>query len=260
MNLIKPQHISKPFIYACMGIGNSKPDSQTEKIIEECSELVLNASQPRVVYKAFELNSIVGREQTEEVYIENSKFKLLGSDILLHLKGCKRCVLMAVTLGSGVDKLLRITQIKDMAKAVVMDACASSLTEDICDQINEKLELEYGPKGVELISRFSPGYGDFTLAAQDIFSGLLNMEKEIGLTQTKEHLLIPRKSVTAVIGLRDKNKSEDKEEKDKEEKDKQKKDKHDKKIDAKGDPCKICIMNKNCSFRKSGGYCGRIKD
>ncbi len=52
--------------------------------------------------------------------------------------------------------------------------------------------------------RFSPGYGDCPLSAQrSIVNSVLNATRLIGLTVTPTSLLIPTKSVTAVIGLFD---------------------------------------------------------
>ena len=71
--------------------------------------------------------------------------------------------------------------------------------------------------------RFSPGYGDFDISYQKNIFSCLNSEKYIGLTLTDSMLMVPSKSVTAVVGL-----TEDKQE-------------HKNK-------CDMC-ENKNCSYR-----------
>ena len=50
-------------------------------------------------------------------------------------------------------------------------------------------------------TRFSPGYGDFDIAHQKDIIRLLNCDRRIGLTLTGGYMLIPSKSVTAVIGF-----------------------------------------------------------
>ena len=55
--------------------------------------------------------------------------------------------------------------------------------------------------------------------------------KRLGLTVTAEHILIPRKSVTAIIGLAD----------------------HPLKKGARG--CATCRMRETCMFRKGGTHC-----
>lgn len=241
MKIEKPKQISTAFIYACMKFGNNLPDENSLKLIKESSQLILGSSEPRVVYREFS----IGRAGTSgELYIENEKNRLEGEAIAKHLEGCYNCVLMAVTLGPQIDKLIRRAQITDMAKAVALDACASSLIEDVCDQVNRYLMEEYKQKDMGLTARFSPGYADLPLEAQEIFSNLLEMEKKIGLTQSREHLLLPRKSITAIIGVLPFEKYEDSQRIMKTN------------IAHKGAACEICERKEQCQFRSNGGYCG----
>ncbi|QHI71777.1 hypothetical protein [Aminipila terrae] len=239
MKITIPTEISTGFIYACMGFGKNKPDADSLELIKTASEQVLALADPHAVYREFPLGIT---EELEELYILNEKNKLEGKAIAEHLAGCNQCILMAVTMGMQTDKLIRRTQITDMARAVALDACASSLIEDLCDQINLQLTQEYEKQNKALTSRFSPGYGDLPLTAQNIFSKLLEMEKKIGLTQNSEHLLIPRKSVTAVIGIKpvkNHNKSKTMT------------------IEENREACKVCKIKDTCTFRQHGGFCGK---
>ena len=49
--------------------------------------------------------------------------------------------------------------------------------------------------------RFSPGYGDLPLAVQPRFIEALDAQKLLGLSVNSSLLLVPAKSVTAVVGL-----------------------------------------------------------
>ena len=60
---------------------------------------------------------------------------------------------------------------------------------------------EYLEKGLYLRPRFSPGYGDFPLSAQKEILDGLEAGKRIGITLTEGYLMMPSKSVTAVIGV-----------------------------------------------------------
>lgn len=241
MEIQKPKEISTAFIYACMKFGHNTPDANSLELIKESSKIVLDSSEPRVIYREFP----IGIDHiSEELYIENQKNRLSGEAITKHLKGCENCVLMAVTLGPQIDKLIRRAQVTDMARAVALDACASSLIEDLCDQITHDIMEEYQEKGMGLTARFSPGYADLPLKAQEIFSNLLEMEKKIGLTQSREHLLLPRKSITAIIGILPLGKDKDGQRITKAG------------IAAKALACDICQRKEQCQFRSTGGYCG----
>ena len=57
--------------------------------------------------------------------------------------------------------------------------------------------------GEFLTPPFSPGYGDWSLAAQDRVLDLLQAPKRIGLTLTEGGMLVPEKSITALVGISD---------------------------------------------------------
>ena len=88
-----------------------------------------------------------------------------------------------------------------MARAVVMQAAAAALIEEVCDRNFESWRKEYEEKGLYLRPRFSPGYGDFPLSVQKDLLGGLEAGKRLGITLTEGGLMMPSKSVTAVIGI-----------------------------------------------------------
>ncbi|QAT42174.1 hypothetical protein EQM06_02400 [Aminipila luticellarii] len=243
MKITIPEEISPSFIYACMGFGQKEPDPDSLKLIQTCSRLVLDTAVPHAVCQEFPLRFT---EDLGEAYVIHPKNKLAGSAVAKHLAGCESCILMAVTLGVQMDRLIRRAQVTDMAKAVALDACASSLIEDLCDQLQLRMTEAYHKKGMALTARFSPGYGDLPLEAQDVFSNLLNMERKIGLTKSSEHLLIPRKSVTAVIGILPEEKARD-----------SRKGGTGRKNEKAQTACETCERRDSCLFRINGGYCGR---
>ena len=123
---------------------------------------------------------------------------LSGQDIRRHLSGCERCILLAATLGAQADRLIRRAQITDMNRALWLDAAASATIEAVCDAAQSAIsaQLHCG-----LTSRFSCGYGDFPLAAQGAILELLDTPRKIGLTLGESGMMIPLKSVTALMGV-----------------------------------------------------------
>ncbi|MBQ7900373.1 MAG: vitamin B12 dependent methionine synthase, partial [Clostridia bacterium] len=94
---------------------------------------------------------------------------------------------------------------------------------------------EAADKGMHTNYRYSPGYGDFPIQAQLDIIPALNCEKKIGLTVTDSALMIPHKSVTAIIGV-----FADKPE-----------------LVPHG--CENCNMYEKCNIRKAGGKCDKRK-
>lgn len=105
-----------------------------------------------------------------------------------------------MTLGSEVDRLLRIWSVEHMGKAAVGQACAAVLMDHCCDlymlELQEKIE-----EGQYLLPAYSPGYGDFPLADQEKLLHLLDAKRRVGVFLTSGGMLVPEKTVTAVVGI-----------------------------------------------------------
>ena len=108
---------------------------------------------------------------------------LPGLDIARHVGGCTRVVLLAVTLGTQSEMLLRRERALSATDGLLVDACASSLVEQAANVLDGHIVEEAAARGLAATTRFSPGYGD------------------LGICATAAHLLVPAKSITAVIGL-----------------------------------------------------------
>lgn len=130
-------------------------------------------------------------------------FSIESADLRRHLRGCRRAVLFAATLGPGVDFLLTRAQKMDMSRAVVLQACAAAMTENWCDASEAPIKERAAVRGLHLRARYSPGYGDFPVRYQRPILRILDSQKRIGLSVTGSSMLVPIKSVTAVIGLAD---------------------------------------------------------
>ena len=166
-----------------MGAKALNPDKMTSDIMDEVESELLKVCRPAYTFTEIPKDSpALGGNDIKEVVAESEKV-----------------LLIAATLGIYVEKLLRKTQITDMAKAVVVDAMASVAIEQFMDKIEDELKERY--KGFYFTNRFSPGYGDYPLEKQREVVKILNTEKKLGLSLSDSLLLNPTKSVTAVIGL-----------------------------------------------------------
>ena len=96
---------------------------------------------------------------------------------------------------------VRRAGVGDVAAQAAADALASALTEQVCDAAESRLRALAAAEGLYLTGRFSPGYGDWPIAVQPRLAELLDAARRIGLCVTDTCLMLPRKSVTAVLGL-----------------------------------------------------------
>ncbi len=167
-------------------------DPETEELITQCEAALLDALRPKWTAGRFPLRRAGGR-----LWLGESQLELPGTAIRRHLQDCGECVLFAATLGMEADRLIRQAQLASMTRGIVMDACATAFIEAVCDHAETELNARYGPCSY----RFSPGYGDLPITLQRRLLTLLDAERKIGLHTTDESLLIPGKSVTAILGL-----------------------------------------------------------
>lgn len=183
---IKFFEIDKKEALSYLKYKNNKPDSQIETLLLKYEKLLIETTEPRYVYGIFtptQLNSI-----------------LIGNDIKKHLLKPDCVALMAVSLGFETDKLLRRIGITDIGGAVLLDALANAGVEQICEYCEN--EIKKVVPGAETTARFSPGYGDFPIEIQGDFLNKLDAGRKINLYVNESHILTPRKSVTAVVGIK----------------------------------------------------------
>lgn len=200
----------------------------TEELRREVDAMALRltaAVRPRYTYRVFSLDRREGG-----FFLPEADLLLAGKSAETMLGQCSQAVLLACTLGTEFDTMLRAEQARDMARAVMLDACGSAWVEAGCDQAER--ELSQRLPGRFLTDRFSPGYGDLPLDLQPAICRALDAGRRIGLHVTERFLLNPSKSVTAIIGLSGRPQM------------------------ARIRGCGYCAMRETCTLRKGGKHCG----
>lgn len=202
-------------------LGVREPDAeQLRHRTEQIAGRLTAALQPRYIYRVFPLEA----------------FRLQGTDIVLTgltaermLKTCHAVVLLACTLGATFDTMLRKEQARDMADAVILDACGGAYVEAGCASAEDELRRRLS--GQFLTDRFSPGYGDLPLDLQPSLCEVLDVRRRLGIYVTDSFLMVPLKSVTAIIGISEQPQQ------------------------ARVRGCPYCFMKENCALRKGGKRC-----
>lgn len=178
-----------------LGYGSHEAEPQVLDLIRDCGRELEAAAQRRFLMREFPL------KLSEDGTIDGGCFCVKSRNLAKNLRGCEKILVMAVTLGSGVDRLLARYGKLSMARAVVLQAASAAMIEDCCNELCREWRAEYEKKGLYLRPRFSPGYGDFPLSCQEQILGGLEAGKRLGITLTDSFLMMPSKSVSAVIGV-----------------------------------------------------------
>ena len=202
-----------------------EPDIRTQELLVACEELMRTAIRPRFLYQIFPLETRV-----DQISLQGCSLPLEGNDIRHHLGDCTHAALLCATLSAGADTVIRTAQVSDMAKALILDALASAAIEQVCDEAESTLKSQYAD--CYFTWRYSPGYGDFPITIQKDFLRATDAARKIGLTVSDSGILLPRKSVTAIIGLSPFP------------------------IEQKRRSCAVCNLRNTCTLRKRGDRCG----
>ena len=180
-----------------LGYGKHAVDEGTLGLISDSFRDLEACAAAKSIYRIFEC------EHTGENELQIGKMNITSRSLGRNLKGCGSVVLLVATLGTGVDLMMKRFSLTDMAKTVVLQACAAAYLEEYLDQLQEKIGEELRQQEKWLRPRFSPGYGDFDIHHQKDILQMLDTAKTIGLTMTDSYMLTPVKSVTALIGISD---------------------------------------------------------
>ncbi|MEE1085755.1 MAG: vitamin B12 dependent-methionine synthase activation domain-containing protein [Schaedlerella sp.] len=178
-----------------LGYKNHEPEGQIMKLIHEILDSVEKMEGRRFIYKIFDLKIV------EDRYLKFGNIVTESKSLFKNLKNCKKVIVFAATLGIEVDRMQTRFSVMDMAKAVILQACAAAVLEAYCDECQRNIADKVMIDGYYLRPRFSPGYGDFSIEFQKSVLQMLDCGKTIGVMATDNYMLTPKKSVTAVIGM-----------------------------------------------------------
>lgn len=206
-------------------------------VIERCERDL----RPDGLFAVYPLSAPASPGALQEVprlELAGANMVLEGASICEHLRGAREVALMAVTLGARSEQELRRLSALDPLEALVYDAACSSFVEAAADALEDEIVRHADACGMVTNGRFSPGYGDFPLGAQPSIVRTLRADIRLGLTVLPTHLLLPTKSITAVLGLFDILPSRHEE----------------------NEACASCALRATCEMRKRGVVChGRTR-
>lgn len=180
---------------------------------------VQKIAEPRTVHRVFSLESKQGQLSVQ------ADLSLQSSDLQKLLKNRHSVLILAATLGLEVDRRLRYYAKTDTSHMVIMDAAASALVEQVCDELQDRLPFQ------NYSFRFSPGYGDVPLDLQKQIVRVLETQKRIGMTLTKSLMMLPQKSITGIVGIGGIGEKESQQ------------------------SCQGCRLFEDCEYRKRGTVC-----
>jgi len=195
-------HIDIPYQDIYKRLGYREGVTKIEKEDNEFKNYILDGLQ-FIDLKAVALRIPIKKINIDKVYFKGNliiKSKLLVS----LLSGCVEMLCIATTSGKKIIEEIGKLEKKDFARAVVYDALASEMADFCFDWVIGVFLQELKRENKELTKkRISCGYSDFSIKYQKKFYKILNLKK-LGISITKDYMLVPEKSAIAVLGIKEK--------------------------------------------------------
>ena len=194
-----PFNINEILRYA--GVRSQNEDVMP--LVRECLSEVEGKLSFKACYAEYPVTQI--EERTDLCFTDTE-----SKGLTKNLRGCSSAVIFAATVGIGIDRLIARYKAISPAKSLIFQAIGAERIEALCDMICAQIREEKRKAGYGTRPRFSPGYGDLPLDMQKSIFSVLDCPKMIGVSLNESLLMSPSKSVTAVIGIYEMEKSEQK--------------------------------------------------
>lgn len=210
---------------------NQHIDSDLWYKINNCIDITKEIINPKFIFRKYVIRKSDTSDSPKEIYLQGTNINLQSNDIYDLLSDCDECILMCATLGLEIEREIRKLTYTNLTEGIIMDACATTAIEEVCDIVQAKIEKDLFKQNKYITYRYSPGYGDLDIGKNRDINNLLDSQREIGVTVTSNGIMIPRKSVVAIIGVSNKS------------------------IIRSKKSCENCNNKNNCDYRKGGDSC-----
>ncbi|OGV95928.1 MAG: hypothetical protein A3I04_08070 [Nitrospinae bacterium RIFCSPLOWO2_02_FULL_39_110] len=167
-----------------------------EKMIKEEIEKANGLIHPKADFIHFNLSSV-----TEDTIITDCNTLTFKTKYLAkHLSGCSKASLFVCTIGSRLEESIKgyFTE-GEQTRAYIMNGIGSAAVEEVVNYVNQLITKDAEKERFETVKRFSPGYGDWNLLDQKAIFDILK-PSSIGVSLNEKYFMIPEKSITAIVG------------------------------------------------------------
>lgn len=187
--------VSSRKVWRRLGHRGDAVEGRLERIIMEKEKVFRHYLEPRIY---FQENFVISRDD-RSVWLENG-LSIQSQRIAQLLANSPIAVLFLITIGDRLEnEVNRLMGEGKLTEATVLDFFGSEAVEKALDLFQQAFSSAVKSQNGEITSRFSPGYGDWELAAQaDLFRYLDH--KAIGVNLTSSFYMLPRKSVSGLFG------------------------------------------------------------
>ena len=204
-----PEHVTKGFsasglvldpaeISALLGYPNGKnPPTKILVTLTELRTRAIELFQPMCQYTILQVQSIDHRSQIVTLAGDHV---FHGEGIAEALRYSTHAAIFLVTLGHPiVEEIERLNRV-DVIRGFFLDVLSSVAVENLAEQVHLEIARSIFDGGWYVGHRYSPGFCDWDLTQQRVLFSLLKSSL-LSVQLTDHSMMIPRKSVSAIVGI-----------------------------------------------------------
>jgi len=189
--------IDKNKVYHYLGYGTDhKPPARVISLVNEYVDNSHHLIEPAYSYTVKNIEQVEG----STVFVENSI--VFRSQVISQLlEQCCKVAVFIATIGNRLEEIAcRLAENGVVFQSAALDAIGSNAVEGVVDLVQERIEELANVQGFYTGQRFSPGYCDWDIDQQEMIFRAMD-GNSAGTSLTKECLMIPRKSISGIIGI-----------------------------------------------------------
>ncbi len=193
-----PIEVARPMVLMRLGYRRpSQVPERTSRLIDEVMERGSALIEPRAVWTEVEVST-----PEPGTIVLGGTLRTSSRSVHRRLSTCRAAAVFAATVGAAIDDLGRQwMDAGEMTRALLLDAYGGSAATALGLKVEEAIEEAFSGRGLRSTKRYAPGYGDWDLSDQGPLLAMLDVGR-IGIRLTEDHLMLPAKSISGVIGLR----------------------------------------------------------
>ena len=190
--------VSRPLVLLRLGYRQAgQVPPKTSRLLDE----VIGQSEPLLAPRAICAAFDVVLRGDGRIAIGGA-LESASRSLLERLEGCRRAVLFAATIGPTLEEWVQsLNTAGEMSRALLADAYASSAAIALGMAMESFAQDLFQDLDLQPTRRYAPGYGDWELSCQEPLLDLVGAGR-IGIRLTEGFLMLPAKSISGVIGGR----------------------------------------------------------
>jgi hypothetical protein len=181
-----------------LGYGKKGIPEPFLSMVKEIDDHVSEECNVRAGYRVLDINR---SENRSDGFSIGKNFLSLQKIITFQLRKAQKAALFTCTIGDAMEtRATRLFREGDPLKGHLTDTIASAAVERVADLLHDHIGSMMAKMGLGITNRFSPGYCGWPVTDQyAIFSFF--PEKFCGITVTDSALMLPKKSISGIIGI-----------------------------------------------------------